>query len=323
MTIRHLQIFVDVADSGKMTSAAEKLYISQSSVSQAIADIESEYKIKLFERLNKRLYITAAGEELLRYARNILSLYIDMDDSMRGRKPTLRIGSTFTIAASILSDLIRQLDKSQPLVRTEVVVERTGNLETMLLRNELDMALVEGKIRSEDLIQTPLLDDELFLVCSPAHPFFQRDEIYLRELQDQPFVQREKGSRTRWLLEHHLQQHGVQVYNKWVCNNNEAIKSAVIGGHGMAVMSGRILMAECENGLVKLVRIKDVSLSRKFSMVYHKDKYISKDLSHLINICLQYSQFLQENQENKKRLMMSPENTTDLSDDFPSPNVVS
>lgn len=290
MTLRHLQIFVDVVDNGKMVSAADKLYISQSSVSQAIADLESTYQVKLFERLNKRLYITEAGRDLLGYARSILTLYKDMDEHMNNMKPMIRIGSTFSVAASVMSEIIQKYNEKMPLVKTEVVVERTGNIENLLLKSEIDLAIVEGEIKSPDLILEPLVDDELFLICPPSHPFFAHDEIDLCELQGQPFVQREIGSYTRWLLEHQLSEHNIQVNNKWICNNSEAIKSAVISGQGLAVMSGRILLSECKNGQLKLIRIRDIQLSRQFTLVYHRNKYLSESLQTLMAICRQHTE---------------------------------
>ena len=289
MTLRHLQIFLDVADSGKMTSTAEKLYISQSSVSQAIADLEAEYNVKLFERLNKRLYITEQGKQLLTYARSIMSLYRDMDECMRNKKPTLRIGSTFTIASTDLSTLIRELSRALPSSKTSVVVERTPILEMQLLRNELDIAYVEGKIESDAIITERILEDELMLMVPPNHPFFQRDEASIQELQDQPFIQREETSQTRKLFEQHLHKYNVQVYNKWICNNMEAIKAAVLNGQGMAIMSARLLRSECEAGLLKPVRLRGISINRTFSMAYHKDKYISPDLATFIRICRSHS----------------------------------
>ena len=68
MTLRHLEIFVEVANCGKMSEAARNLFIAQSSVSQAIAEIERQYNIRLFERLSKKLYLTTSGEEMLGYA---------------------------------------------------------------------------------------------------------------------------------------------------------------------------------------------------------------------------------------------------------------
>lgn len=285
MTLRHLEIFVDVVDSGKMTTTAEKLYISQSSVSQAIADIEAEYQVKLFERLNKRLYITEQGKELLKYARGILSLHKDMEDYMRNSKPTIRIGATFTIAATLLSPLIHKLNENLPGVKTAVEVERTNILEERLLRNQLDVAYVEGVLKSDDLIAETIQTDELLLVCPPSHPFYCRESVYMHELEGQPFVQREEGSQTRNLFERQLQKYNVQVETKWVCNNMEAIKSAAVGGQGLAIMSGRLVQSEVKAGQLKVLRIEDVSLERKFVLAYHKNKFISPELEAFKKCC--------------------------------------
>ena len=79
MTIRHLQIFKAVAEAGKMGQAARQLYISQPTVSKAIGDLEKEYGVLLFDRLAQKLYITEAGTRLLRYARQLLALYDEME----------------------------------------------------------------------------------------------------------------------------------------------------------------------------------------------------------------------------------------------------
>lgn len=284
MTLRHLQILISVVDCGSMTSAAEKLFISQSSVSQAIAELESEYSTRLFERLNKRLYITDAGRELVNYARNIISLYRDMDEHMKRMKPTIRIGATFSVSASILSEIIRRYNVQFPSSRTEVTVKKTSELENMLLRNELDLAIVEGVINAPELTVSKIIDDDLYLICSPQHPFFYRSEIDIKELEGEPFVQRESGSNTRYLLEKQLIQHNVSVQNKWICNNAEAIKSAVLQGQGLAIMSGRTVKKEYESNDLNLITIRNVPLRRTFSLVYHSGKFLTDYLKAFISI---------------------------------------
>ena len=82
MTIRHLKIFITVADTGKMSAAAEKLYISQPSVSQAIRELEEHYHTLLFERLSKKLFITEAGKRLYNYARPVVTQFDLIEQNM-------------------------------------------------------------------------------------------------------------------------------------------------------------------------------------------------------------------------------------------------
>jgi len=90
MTLRHFLIFLNVCDEEGMTKAAEKLHISQPSVSQAIKELEEHYQVKLFERLGKRLFITPAGQELMHYARHVLSLTNKAESTLRGFSVTPR-----------------------------------------------------------------------------------------------------------------------------------------------------------------------------------------------------------------------------------------
>lgn len=114
MTIRHLRVFITVVDSGSMTRAAEKLFVSQTSVSQTIRELEDNYDTKLFERLSRRLYITEEGKKLLSYARYIISSFDDMEKEMK--KPlessTLKFGASVTVGTYILSPLSRNFLKN-------------------------------------------------------------------------------------------------------------------------------------------------------------------------------------------------------------------
>lgn len=83
MTIRSLEIFVKVAECGKMSEVARNMYITQSSVSQAISEIEKEYGVKLFDRISKKLYLTEAGKKLLGYGRHLLAVNEEMNDCMK------------------------------------------------------------------------------------------------------------------------------------------------------------------------------------------------------------------------------------------------
>lgn len=292
MTIRHLQILIAVADYGKMSAAAKHLFISQSSVSQVIAELEAEYNTRLFERLSKKLYITDKGRELLRYARRITLLYEEMEEHMRegGGNETLKVGATYTVAASVLSNIIQCFDDCHPNVTAEVVVGRTNDLAQKLIRNELDIALVEGVITLSELYTIPVMDDELFLICNDTHPFYALEAVDIAELQGHPFIVREKGSRTREIFDRFLIERDIQVKEKWICNNSEAIKCAVISGQGLAVISEKWVVQECAKGLLKKLRINGASMKRKFSLVYHKNKFHSEALMKFIEICQDYEQ---------------------------------
>jgi len=288
MTIRHLKIFIAVCDCGKMSLAAEKLFIAQPSVSQAISEIEQYYGVKLFERLSKKLYITEAGESLLKYARHIVSLFEEMEEevSSKGKNPILKIGATITVGTCILNEVLKKFQEQNPQIKTRVFVENTDTVEDMILKSILDVGIVEGEIKSGDIITIPIIPDELVLVCSNTHEFSELDEIEIEQLQDKDFILREKGSGTRELFEKSLEKAGVSINEKWVCNNSEAIKNAVINGHGLTVISRMLVERELESKKLHALEIKGVKFSRTFKLVYHKNKYLSDNLKSFISACL-------------------------------------
>lgn len=290
MTLRHLRIFVEVVNCGKMSEAASRMYISQSSISQAISDLENHYHTRLFDRLSKRLYLTEDGKELYDLASKVILAYDEMDKYMGhlADQQILRVGATFTIGATILPQLFRALDTECPDVITKVVVDRTHLLEKQLLQGELDLALVEGTVKNTDLVVESILKDELFLVCSPYHPFANRTQVTLQDLAGQDFVMREPTSRTRKIFESYLTRDGIQVTEKWTCNNLETIKAAVIGGYGLSILSARYIREEQEKGIIRAIPIKGIHMIRDFSLVYHKSKYQFPAFQTFVYLCQNY-----------------------------------
>lgn len=290
MTLRHLRIFVEVVNCGKMSEAASRMFISQSSISQAISDLENYYQIKLFERLSKRLFLTEAGKDLYDLASKVILAYDEMDKYMDHitNNQILRMGATFTIGATILPQLLRAFDTECPDVTTKVVVNRTPILETQLLQGELDVALVEGSIKSADLVVENILKDELFLVCSPYHPFAHKKQVKLEELEGQDFVMREATSKTRKIFESYLNEAQIKVTEKWTCNNLETIKAAVIGGYGLSILSARYIRQEQEKGIIRAIPIEGIKMVRDFSLVYHKSKYHFPAFQTFLVLCHDY-----------------------------------
>lgn len=262
MTIRHLKIFIEVAQIGNMTAAASKLFISQPTVSQTIRELEEHYGILLFERLNKRLYITEAGKKLLSYAIEAVKEFDSLEKKMSNMNKVekIRIGATISVGDCILSDLIRRSLKENTKAEMYSFVGNTETIEEKLLSNELDIAIVEGKVKSQDLIVLPALKDYLVLICSTKHPFAQKKIIKMDELLDESFAMREKGSGTRDLFE------------EYMLNNGMPIK----------------VVFEGKDSIIHVIENEENTWNRHFSIVYHKDKLLTDGIRSLMNIVKDY-----------------------------------
>lgn len=290
MTIRHLRIFIEVVDSGKMSIAASRLFISQPTVSQAIRELEEHYGGLLFERLSKKLYITAKGQRLLSYARNVVKQFDDMEEAMvqDNYVKKIRIGATHTVGDCILGDVINAFRKNNPQIETYSYVDNTTHIEDKLLKSELDIGIVEGKVKSPDLISIPEVNDFLVLICSTQHPFAEKKIVKLEDLENESFAMREQGSGTRELFERYMLEKGMSIRIALEGNSSASIKKAVIENQFLAVISVRLVEEEIKNGKIHVIQNTDSDWDRYFSIVYHKNKIVTDEMENLIEVIKDY-----------------------------------
>lgn len=290
MTRRNLEIFVAAAECQNMSEAGRRLFVTQSSVSQVISDIERENNVVLFERLSRGLYLTETGRELLRYAKRMLALDAEMREFLNAASKTqkLRLGATVTVGTCVISPILLRLKAEIPSLRAETLVANTHILEEKLLRSELDICLVEGRISHPELIVERVIPDKLVMICSRANAFSGRDGITLGELSRCPFILREPGSGTRAQIESEFAARSLPLHIAWDCYNTEAILNAVADDHGVSIISELLVEEAFRSGKLWMCPVTDADLSRSFSLVYHKDKYISSALDAFRRVCAEY-----------------------------------
>ncbi|HEK8922628.1 TPA: LysR family transcriptional regulator [Clostridioides difficile] len=290
MTIRSLEIFVKVAECGKMSEVARNMYITQSSVSQAISEIEKEYGVKLFDRISKKLYLTEAGKKLLGYGRHLLAVNEEMNDCMKhcAKNIRIRVGATVTVGTCVISPIMLELYKVNPLIEPEVFVEDTRLIAKKLLNSELDIAIVEGKIKHPDIVTKSIINDNLVLICSHKHEFYKRDSIEVSELSNQPLIMRELGSGTRAQLEKQLKELKIPMNIRWSCYNSEAILRAVVDNFGIAVISKLLIEDYLKKHLLWACDIEGINLHRTFDIAYHRSKFFTENISAFFDISVEY-----------------------------------
>ncbi|MDO4553625.1 MAG: LysR family transcriptional regulator [Lachnospiraceae bacterium] len=274
MTIRHLKIFIAVVETGKMNAAAKKLYITQPSVSQAIHELEEHYHILLFERFSKKLFITESGRLLYSYAKPLISQFDLLEENMLTKKhrEKYHLGATISVGGSILSQTVKQLEEQFPALDIYAFVGNTKEVEEKLLNMELDTGIVEGIIKSPDLITHPILDDPLVLACSKNHPLASLSALSPDDLNQQDFAIREDGSGTRELLERFLSSHGIPIHVRFESHTPDAIKNALRENLCLTLISARLLTKELQSGEFIAFSNQSALWNRSFRLVYHKRK---------------------------------------------------
>ena len=289
MTLRHFSIFIRVCNENGITAAAKKLHITQPSVSQAIRELEDHYNILLFERLGRRLFITDAGQRLLAYAQNIVQLNAQVEEAMHAFNSIgkIHVGASITIGESLLIDILKNVGSNYPQAKILSQIHNSAVLEKLLLNNELDIALIEGNIHSENLKKISFMTDELIFIASCHNQLALKNEISPLDLQEQNFFIRETGSGTRELFEKNMHKANITYNITGIYNSAETIKKAVSANLGISVISKRAVITELNSGELISFSLPNVNFFRYFWLVYHKDKFITKLMQSFIDSCLQ------------------------------------
>lgn len=286
MTIRHLEIFTAVADTGGMSAAAKKMHISQPTVSQAVAEMERYYGVKLFERLSQKIYLTKEGELMLSFSRHILDSFVQMEKAVEcaAKKSSLRIGCSVSVGTCLINDILDEAKERMPECEISVLVANSSDIEQAILNNEVDLGIVEGILRSRDLVITPVCEDELVVVCGKGHELAQKEKVTLDMLEGQDYISRESGSTERNQIEKIFEDRGIYLKRTFCSTNTEAIKNAVIRGRGIAVFSKRIVENEQKVGDIVILPLEGLPVTRYINMAIHKNKYISPGINMIKEI---------------------------------------
>lgn len=271
MTIRHLKVFICVVENNGITRAAEVLYIAQPAVSQTIAEMEKHYGVKLFDRLNRKLYLTHHGEKLLTYARQVCG---NFDEIERAFDPAvegglLRIGATVTIGTCLLPEYISKFTSTSK-AKISVQVSNSASIEKLILDSKIDVGLVEGMIENRDIITIPFYKDSIIFVA--------RDKNVKLEY----LILREQGSGSREAVVSNLDRLGVQIPNTWTMSNTECIKNVLKKGIGIGALSSLLLTEELESNT--LVKLELGDINRNFVIAYHKNKILNNTINEFLKM---------------------------------------
>lgn len=287
MTIRHMRIFAEVCQTENITKAAENLYMTQPAVSRAVRELEEYYGVKLFERMNRRLYVTECGKNLYRHVIPILDLYDQTEQELKDwdRFGKLRAGASISIGNFLLPELAASFREIYPDIRLQVSISNSHDVQMALLQNSLDVGLIEGVVTEEDLHAEVFQQDRLLLIAGRDHPLRNKESVKLADLEEYNLLLREKGSAGRDFLDHVFAVRGLPLSPLWESTSTQALIRAVQMGIGISVLPEMLVRDAIDRGEVYSCSIEDEPFVRDNFLVWHKDKYLSKALQDFIRLC--------------------------------------
>ena len=266
-----LRVFITAAKTLNFTKCAEQLFISQPAVSKHIGELESRYKVQLFERSGSRLALTEAGRVMLEHAERIADGYrrlqYEMDlftDRLGGE---LKVGASTTIAQYVLPQVLARFTARFPEVKVSLASGNSEQVEAALARHDTDLGLVESSARHPGFHYEPFIPDELVLIASTKGRYGRCDQVTLAELQTVPLVLRESGSGTLEVISKYLAAADVRLASLRVVmqlGSTESIKSFVRNSDAMAIVSVASIVDELRSGELRIIDIEGCTIRREF-----------------------------------------------------------
>ena len=275
MTIRHLKVFICVCKHNNMTKAAEELFIAQPAVSNTISEIEKNYNVKLFDRVNKRLSLTNEGKILYIKAQEAVSAFEEFEEQAlnSSKKPLLKIGSSLTIGKQKIPSLLHRLKGNFVDIDFQISINQTSIIESKILNGSLDFAFIQGK-PSDTNINSKLVDcNTLIAVCGKKYNI--PDTVTLKELCNYDLLLREDESVSREFLDHIFALENIVVNPVMESISNQALISAAVHNLGVTIMPEALLTRQLSNGSLHKITVSDYEFTRNSYLIYHKDKAFS------------------------------------------------
>jgi len=289
MTLDQLKVFVAVAERQHLTHAARDLNLAQSAASHAISTLEDEFQVKLFDRVGRRIELTAAGQLLLEEARGILARAAtarlkmrELGDVQRG---TLHVHASQTIASYWLPRYLVAYRQRYPLVDVQMAIGNTDDVVRALNDGAAELGFIEGTTEDPAITAHQVARDQLVLVVSAAHPWANRRDIRAADFPKTEWVIREIGSGTRAQLEVALESHGLHLRDLTVVlelPSNEAVRAAVESGSGATVISASVAAPSIEAGL--LVQIPFGLPERRFQVARNRERSLSRSAEAMLKL---------------------------------------
>ncbi|MDP1939618.1 MAG: LysR substrate-binding domain-containing protein [Gallionella sp.] len=277
-TLRQLKVFEAVARNLSFTRAAEELYLTQPTVSIQIKQLADIVGQPLLEQIGKRIFLTDSGRELLKVCRDIfegLDRFEMLMSDMKGvKKGKLRL-AVITTAKYFVPRLLGVFCQRYPGIDVTLKVTNRERVLQRMAENQDDLYVLGQPPEQMDVAFEPFLENPLIVLAPGNHPLAGQKNISPQRLTEEQFLMREPGSGIRLATEEFFAGRGLKLKVRMELGSNEAIKQAVAGGLGLAVLSVHTLALERNIDELAILDVTGFPIRRHWYLVYPKDKQLS------------------------------------------------
>ncbi|MEJ2328432.1 MAG: LysR family transcriptional regulator [Gammaproteobacteria bacterium] len=275
VTLRQLRTFEAVARLKSFSGAAEEMHVSQPTVSKQIKSLHEAIGLPLLEQIGKKVFLTDAGNELYATCAEWLNTWGRFEQTiadLKGMKQGKLKIAAVTTTKYFMPRLLGPFCAQYPGIDISLEVLNRDRLLERMARNEDDLYIMGVPPEGMDVDAEPFLDNPLVVLAPASHPLAQRKRIPFKALGNETFLMRERGSGTRMTIERLFAERNTPLNVKMELGSNEAIKQAIAGGLGLAVLSQSTLSLEPMRSELTILDVQGFPLMRAWYMVRPKGK---------------------------------------------------
>ena len=277
MVDARLYSLIKIVETGSFTKAAAQLSLSQPAVSQHIRQLETALNVRIFEHSHNKFRLTPEGEIVLRYARQMIALYRNMEEALKNEKEQIRsltVGITHTAESSAIIEALAACTSSYENLNLRILTNSADQLYSMLKNYELDFAFIEGRSSDPSLFYMMLDTDCLVLAVAPEHSLASQSMVSVSQLKKERLILRLPNSNTRNLFEATLESQNLNINDFNVTLEIDSIASINdLGrrGVGVSVLARSACLDEQRKKKLALLTIENLSMVRETNIVYRKN----------------------------------------------------
>ena len=267
LNLHLLRLFATVVRAGSFSKAADTLSISQPSISKGVRDFELQLGCRLLDRSPKGVKPTREGIALMHHADVLFAAERAAEEELRALRNldsgSLRIGASTTIATYLIPDFLGTFHAAHPAIDLQLISANTRDIADLMLKHEIEIALVEGPISDEGLVSEAWLTDVMDLIVGLSHPFaFAREPIDPMDIAREILILREPGSGSREVVIQALAAHGIEPARTLEIGSTEAIKQLVAAGLGVSIVSRASVKEQIALNRLKTIVVRDLHIER-------------------------------------------------------------
>jgi DNA-binding transcriptional LysR family regulator len=287
VTFSQLRTFLEVSRQGSVRGAAAALLITEPSVSAALATLRDELQVPLVEREGRGIRLTPAGQELARYAAQILGL---ADQAVRrareaaGQAAPINLVAVTTAGEYVLPPILKLFRQAHPEVQLRMEVGNRSSVLERLTAREADLGFGGRPPEGRGLLGIPFLDNELIVVAPRDHRLADDSVLEPDVLAHETWLVREPGSGTRETTEEFWAAHGLQLTSAMTLGSNGAVKQAASAGLGVTLLSRHAVAAELATGALRQLRVIGTPLRRSWWVLYLEDDRLSASTTEFLEL---------------------------------------